>query len=124
MNEMNQPDMLPGLTAEQWGRPLRPLCAVDVFLTVVSAAAYFLTGATAETVPPWLYVIVALTLVVFSVAMFVMFAALLKAIKESKAGYTTTGGAYPELPQLDSDTGDVLREAGQRKQPANRLKYR
>lgn len=114
---MNQqpPDTLPGLTAEQWGRPLRPLCTVDVFLTVVSAAAYFLTGATAETVPPWLYVIVALTLVVFSVAMFVMFAALLKAVKESKAGYTTTGGAYPELPQLDSKTGEILREAKQRK---------
>ena len=57
-NEMKKSDMLPGLTAEQWGRPLQPLCTVDVFLTAVSAGAYFLTGATAETVPPWLYIIV------------------------------------------------------------------
>ena len=119
---MKKSDMLPGLTAEQWGRPLRPLCTVDVFLTVVSAGAYFLTGATAETVPPWLYIIVALTLVGFSAAVFIMFAGLLKAIKESKVGYTTTGGAYPELPQLDSTTGKVLRQAGQHKQPTNRIK--
>jgi len=114
--------MLPGLSASQWGGPLRPLGTVLIFLTVVSAAAYLLTGATAETVPPWLYVLIALTLATFAVSMFVMFAMYIKAIREAKAGYTTTGGGYPELPQLDSKTGNVLREAGQPAKPANRIK--
>jgi hypothetical protein len=114
--------MLPGLTAEQWGRPLRPLSTVLLSLTAIGAAAYFLTGATAETVPPWLYVVFALAILNAAAVTFVVFAGLLKAIKESKAGYTTTGGAYPELPQFDSKTGDVLGEAGQREQPTNRRK--
>jgi hypothetical protein len=104
--------MLPGLSAEQWSRPLRPLGTVVMCITFVAGAAYFLMGGKAETVPPWLYAIFALALVIFFVGMFVMFAGLLKAIRESKAGYTTTGGAYPELPQLDSKTGEVLREPG------------
>ena len=101
------------------------LCTVGVFLTVisaVSAAAYFLTGATAETVPPWLYVLIALTLATYAVSMFIVFAMYIKAVREAKAGYTTTGGAYPELPQLDSKTGNVLREAGRPAKPANRIK--
>ena len=119
---MTKSDMLPGLSARQWGGPLRPLGTVLIFLTVVSAAAYFLTGATAETVPPWLYVLIALTLAAFAVSMFILFAGLIKAIREAKAGYTTTGGGYPELPQLDSKTGNVLREAGPPAKPANRIK--
>ena len=122
VNGMAEPKMLPGWSARQWGSPLRSLCTVLVFLTVVSAAAYFLTGATAETVPPWLYVLIALTLACYAVSMFVMFAMYLKAVREAKAGYTTTGGAYPELPQLDSKTGNVLREAGRPAKPANRIK--
>lgn len=71
---MTEPKMLPGWSARQWSGPLRSLCTVLVFLTVVSAAAYFLTGATAETVSPWLCVLIALTLATFAVAMFIMFA--------------------------------------------------
>ena len=112
MNEIKKSDMLLGLTAEQWSRPLRLLSTVLLSLTAVGAAAYFLTGATAETVPPWLYVVFALAILNAAIVTFVVFAGLLKAIKESKAGYTTTGGAYPDLPQLDSKTGEVLREAG------------
>ena len=119
---MTEPNMLPGLSARQWGGPLRSLCTVGVFLMVVSAAAYFLTGATAETVPPWLYVLIALTLATYAVLMFILFAGLIKAIREAKAGYTTTGGGYPELPQLDPKTGNVLREAGPPAKPANRIK--
>ena len=119
---MTKLDMLPGLSARQWASPLQPLCIVLVLLTVISAAAYFLTGATAETVPLWLYVLIALTLATFAVSMFVMFAMYIKAIREAKAGYTTTGGGYPELPQLDSKTGNVLREAGPPAKPANRIK--
>ena len=122
VNGMAEPKMLPGLSARQWGGPLSSLCMVVAFLTVVSAAAYFLTGATAETVPPWLYVLITLTLATFAVSMFIMFAGLIKAIREAKAGYTTTGGGYPELPQLDSKTGNVLREAGPPAKPANRIK--
>ena len=122
VNGMSEPKMLPGWSARQWGGPLRSLCTVLVFLTVVSAAAYFLTSATAETVPPWLYVLIVLTLATFAVSMFVMFAGLIKAIREAKAGYTTTGGGYPELPQLDSKTGSVLREAGPPAKSANRIK--
>ena len=122
VNGMSEPKMLPGWSARQWGGPLRSLCTVLVFLTVVSAAAYFLTSATAETVPPWFYVLIVLTLATFAVSMFVMFAGLIKAIREAKAGYTTTGRGYPELPQLDSKTGSVLREAGPPAKSANRIK--
>ena len=122
VNGMTKLDMLPGWSARQWGGPLSSFCIAGVFLTVVSAASYFLTGATAETVPPWLYVLIALTLATFAASMFIMFAGLIKAIREAKAGYTTTGGGYPELPQLDSKTGNVLREAGPPAKPANRIK--
>ena len=119
---MKKSDMLPGRTAEAWGRPLRLLSTVLFLLTAVGAAAYFLTGATAETVPPWLFVVFASATLNAAVVIFVVLAGLLKAITESRAGYTTTGGAYPELPQLDSTTGKVLRQAGQHKQPTNRIK--
>ena len=119
---MTKSDLLPGWSASQWGGPLRSLGTVGVFLMVVSAVAYFLTGATAETVPPWLYVLIALMLATYAVSMFILFAGLIKAIREAKAGYTTTGGGYPELPQLDSKTGNVLREAGQPAKLANRSK--
>ena len=122
VNGVTEPDTLPGWSARQWGGPLSSLCTVLVFLTVGSAAAYFLTGATAETVPPWLCVLIALTLATYAVSMFIVFAMYIKAVREAKAGYTTTGGAYPELPQLDSKTGNVLREAGRPAKPANRIK--
>ena len=122
VNRMTKSDMIPGWSARQWGGPLKPLGTVLIFLTVVSAAAYFLTGATAETVPPWLYVLIALMIATYAAGMFFLFAGLIKAIREAKAGYTTTVGGYPELPQLDSKTGNVLREAGQPAKPANRIK--
>ncbi|MDH6238546.1 hypothetical protein [Cryobacterium sp. CG_9.6] len=43
--------------------------------------------------------------------MFIYFAVAIKAARESKAEYTTTGGMYPKLPQLESRTGVVLRPA-------------
>jgi len=104
--------MLPGWTARQWGRPLKALGVGLLTFTWGGGAAYFLIGATAETVPLWLYVIFALAVLTFLAVWFTYFAAMIKAIREAKAGYTTTGGMYPELPQLDSKTGDVIREAG------------
>lgn len=115
VNEKNKSGMLPGRSAEQWARGLRPLGATYLSLTILGAAAYFLIGATAETVPLWLYILFILAIVGFGIGMFVYFATLVKAIRESKAGYTTTGGMYPELPQLDSETGEVLRKAGERR---------
>jgi len=122
VNGMTKSDVLPGWSARQWGGPLRPLGTVLIFLTVVSAAAYFLTGATAETVPPWLYVLIALTIATYAAGAFILVAGLIKAIREAKAGYTTTVGGYPELPQLDSKTGNVVREARPPAKPANRIK--
>ena len=110
---MKKSDMLPGLTAEQWGRRLAPLGKVVMSITLIAAAAYFVTGATAETVPPWLYALFAVAITIFSVTYFMMIAFTVKAHREAKAGYTTTGGLHPEVPQIDSLTGEVLREVGQ-----------
>lgn len=107
------PVMLRGRTAEQWSRPLRPLATILLAIALVFGASYFLTGATADTVPIWVLAIMALMGLTFALEMFFVFAVLFKAIRESKAGYTTTGRMYPELPQLDSETGEVVREAPQ-----------
>ena len=78
---MKKSEMLRGLSAEQGGRPLRPMATVMLSITAVFAAVCFLTGATAKTVPPWLYAIVALLIVSCSTSMFVMFAVPVKAIR-------------------------------------------
>ena len=110
---MKEPDMLSGLTAEQWSRPLSPLGKVVMSITLVAALAYFVTGSMAETVPPWMYALFALVIALFLLLFFVMIAFTVKASREAKAGYTTTGGLHPEVPQLDSRTGEVVRKAGQ-----------
>ena len=109
--------MLSGRSAEQWARSLRPLCLVMFLLTTVAAVAYFGSGVTADTVPWWLYAIAGLVVVSYGLVVFTLITTLLKAIRESKAGYTTTSGYYRELPQLDSRTGKVLRKAAEREQP-------
>ena len=108
--------MLSGRSAEEWARSLRPLCLVMFSLTAVAAVAYFGLGVTANTVPWWLYVLAALVVVSYVLVASTLIATLLKAIRESKAGYTTTGGYFPELPQLDSKTGEVLRTAAVKEQ--------
>lgn len=110
---MKNSDMLPGLAAAQWARPLQPVGKIGITTTLLAGAAYFVTGTTAETVPPWMYALFAVPITIYCVVIFVMFAMLVKAHREAQAGYTTTGGIYPELPQLDSLTGEVLREVGQ-----------
>ena len=107
---MHKSEMLPGLTAEQWARPLQPLAKVLMSLTIIFGAAYFLSGSTAATVPPWLYALLGVTTTVYLAATFIAFALIVKARREAKAGYTTTGGMHPEVPQIDSLTGEVLRE--------------
>lgn len=111
VRQVEKPEMLGGRTAEQWSRTLVPLSTTTLVLGGVVFVSYFLTGGTAATVPVWLYVMVVLAAVSFCTLMVNIFAMLFKAIREGKAGYTTTGGMYPELPQLDSETGEVLREA-------------
>ncbi|WP_231556544.1 hypothetical protein, partial [Cryobacterium sp. MLB-32] len=113
VNDMKKSDMLAGRTAEQWSGPVRFLARILFSTGVISGALYFVTGSTAETVPLWLYVIFGVTIVIFVVAFLVYCAFALKAHREAKAGYTTTGGLYPKVPQVDSLTGEVLREVGE-----------
>lgn len=110
---MKKSDMLPGLAAAQWVRFLAPLSKVVMVLSLIDLAVYVVTGATAETVPPWMYALFAVTITIFFVVILLMFAGLEKGHREANAGYTTTGGKYPEVPQLDSRTGKVVREIGQ-----------
>jgi hypothetical protein len=85
-------------------------------LTTVTAVAYFGLGVTADTVPWWLYAMAGVVVVSYVVVAFTLIATLLKVIRESKAGYTTTGGYYPDLPQIDFRTGEVLRKAAEGEQ--------
>lgn len=110
---MNRSDLLPGRAASQRSRPLGPLSGILMALGFISGASYFLSGATAETVQPWLYALFAVTIMLFFVVMFVVFAVMFRAVREEKAGYTTTGGMSPQVPQLDYLTGEVVREVGQ-----------
>jgi len=110
---MKKSDMLPGLAAAQWARPLGPLAGVMMAVAFMSGGAYFVSGATAETAEPWLYVLFAVTILLIFADTFVLFAMLFKAVREEKAGYTTTGGMSPKVPQIDYSTGEVLREVGQ-----------
>ena len=87
-----------------------------MLLIVASGVAYFASGATAETLPVWLAGLMLLTCVNFAVVITLVFVFLAKAIRESKHGYTTAVGLYPELPLLDSKTGVVLAEAGARRE--------
>ncbi|KFF59139.1 hypothetical protein JF66_13450 [Cryobacterium sp. MLB-32] len=82
-------------------------------LGFISGGAYFVSGATAETVQPWLYALLAAAILLFSVVMFLSCAVLVGAVREETAGYTTTGGMSPHVPQLNYLTGEVVREVGQ-----------
>jgi hypothetical protein len=110
---MMKSDMLSGKTAEQLGRPLRPLGGTTLFLGFFAGAAYFVSGTTAETAELWMYILLALPVVMLLIAWGFAVVAVVKGEREQKAGYTTTGGAYPHVPQVDSKTGEVLREVGQ-----------
>lgn len=113
MNDDATPRQLRGWTAVQWGRPLRPLGTLMLVLTALSGLCYFLVGGTAESVPPWLYALFCAAILTFAAGLFFFFSGMVKAIRESHAGYTTTGGLYPELPQLDQ-RGEVLRTPEER----------
>ncbi|WP_231556492.1 hypothetical protein, partial [Cryobacterium sp. MLB-32] len=76
---MKKTDMLPGLTAEQWSRPSGPLGRVGISLALISGAAYFISGSTAATVPGWLYALFAVTIANYFVAMYFLFALMVKA---------------------------------------------
>ncbi|KQO98380.1 hypothetical protein ASF30_09985 [Leifsonia sp. Leaf264] len=103
--------MLKGWTAFEWARPLRPTTHVMLSLTVVCLIGYFAVGGTAEAVTWWLSILIGLLVASFVLTLVFYFTAMVKAIRESRAGYTTTAGMYPELPQLDRD-GRVIRAAG------------
>jgi len=113
VNTLKKSDMLPGLAAAQWARPLGPLAGIMMALAFISGGCYFASGATAETVQPWLYALFAATILLILADIFVLFAMLFKAVREERAGYTTTGGMSPKVPQVDYLTGEVLREVGQ-----------
>ncbi|MDH6238544.1 hypothetical protein [Cryobacterium sp. CG_9.6] len=103
--------ILPGRSAEEWSRGIGPFVLSSMLLAVIFVPAYVLSGATAATAPIWLYALFVVMLLLFFAGMFVFLAAAFKAMREAKAGYTTTGGQYPNLPQLESRTGVVIRPA-------------
>ncbi|WP_395244020.1 hypothetical protein ACGGZK_18145 [Agromyces sp. MMS24-K17] len=112
-NSNNTPIMLKGWTATQWGRPLRSFGILLIVLAGLSAVCYFLVGGTAESVPLWLYLVFGVTGLAFIAGMTFFFSGLFKAIREGRAGYTTTDRLYPELPQLDHE-GRILRTPAER----------
>ena len=105
--------MLAGRTAEQWSTPLFRLTYVMLGFTAVTAVSYFAAGLTASTIPIWFWVLVACVVGSFAACCYASVALLWKAHREAKAGYTTTGGGYFDLPQLDSVTGTILRRPGE-----------
>jgi len=113
VNELNKSDMLPGLAASQWSRPLGPLAGIMMAAAFIFGISYVVSGATADTIQPWLYALFAVTILLFSVVLYLTLAVYFRAYREVKAGYTTTGGMSPQVPQLDYRTGEVLREVGQ-----------
>jgi hypothetical protein len=60
-----------------------------------------------------LYALWAAPCALFLVFYFLLIAFVFKARREARAGYTTTGGMHPEVPQIDYETGKVLREVGE-----------
>lgn len=106
------PKMLPGRTAEQWSKPIFKLSHITLGFTAITAVLYFAMGLTASTIPIWFWVLAVCTVGSFLAGLFSASALLWKASREAKAGYTTTGGGYFDLPQLDSVTGEVLRRPG------------
>ena len=108
--------MLRGPSARQWSQPLWPLSVTLSIFTVASGVAYFASGATARTVPFWLAMLMLLACLNFAVVTAFVFTFLVKAIRESRQGYTTARGLYPDLPLVDSKSGEVLLEAGARAQ--------
>ena len=107
MNELNKSDMLPGQAAAQWSRPLGPLSGILMALGCISGGGYFVSDATVETIQPWLCALFAVTILLFSVVMFLSCSVFVTAVREEKAGYTTTGGMSPHVPQLDYRTGKL-----------------
>ncbi|WP_156109984.1 hypothetical protein [Cryobacterium sp. MLB-32] len=109
---MDKSDMLPGPTALEMARPLRLWGIILLGSTGISAASYFLAGATEETIQLWMFPMFAVMVLSFIWALYRMFATLVKAIREEKAGYTTTCNFSPRVPQVDYQTGAVLRAVG------------
>ncbi|KFF59211.1 hypothetical protein JF66_12930 [Cryobacterium sp. MLB-32] len=110
---MNKSDLLPGPTALELARHLERPAKICLTATGISAASYFLAGATEETIQPWMFPMFAVAVLSFIWGQYRMFAMLFKAIREEKAGYTTTCNLSPKVPQVDYQTGAVLRAVGQ-----------
>ncbi|MDH6238547.1 hypothetical protein [Cryobacterium sp. CG_9.6] len=104
-------EMLPGLSAADWSRILRSRVRWLALFMPVPFAIYYVSGASMDTIPLWLYVLFGLIPLFFALSVFFIVAASIKAAREVKARYTTYDGIHPELPQLESRTGIVLREA-------------
>ncbi|WP_217424035.1 hypothetical protein [Agromyces sp. Marseille-P2726] len=102
------------MSAEQWGRPLKFLSTSLVVIASAFGAGYFLSGATAESIPAWLFLLFVVMGVNFAAVIVVSLSGMIKAVRESRAGYSTTAGLYPELPQLDSRTGELLKTPEER----------
>ena len=56
---MEKSELLSGAPADQWAGRIRPSATATIPVALIAGAAYFLTGSTAETVPPWLYALLA-----------------------------------------------------------------
>jgi len=112
VNTVNKSDMLPGPTALELARHRVPAKILLVSMGV-SAASYVLAGATEETIRPWMYPMFAVTAASFFWTLYRMFVFLYKFNREGNAGYTTTCNLAPKVPQVDYQTGEVLRAVGE-----------
>ncbi|KFF59052.1 hypothetical protein JF66_14090 [Cryobacterium sp. MLB-32] len=105
--------MLPGPTALELARHLGRPAKICLTATGISAASYFLAGATEETIQPWMFPMFAVMVLSFFWTLYWEFVFLYKMNREAKAGYTTTCNLVPKVPQVDYQTGVVLRAVGQ-----------
>lgn len=110
---MNKSDMLPGPTALELARHIGLPAKIVLGATGVSAASYLLAGATEDTIRPWMYPIFAVAILSYIWMLYRMFAFLYKFNREGNAGYTTTCNLAPKVPQVDYQTGEVLRAVGE-----------
>ncbi|PWC03210.1 hypothetical protein [Agromyces badenianii] len=107
-------EVIRGPSAREWATPLGRLSWSLLGLTAATVVAYFASGATAATVPVWVYALIALTLLDYVAVLFLVFAALTAAMRESKRGYSTMAGFHHELPLLNPRTAEVLKTPGER----------
>lgn len=100
-----------GASALTWARRALVVGVPMVILGLVLASGLFLGWArrigTLFLVGFWLWIALSLATVILIVVQVV------QAIREGRLGYTTQFNAYPNLPQIDPETGVIVRHAGE-----------